>query len=299
MYRMAELSDLETFVAVATSGSFAAAARRLSISPAMVGRRIQALEENYDTKLIERSTRAQRLTATGNEFLEQATLIIQSFDALRDLAHPDVTQLSGRIRVTGPTTLGIKRLAPITAAFTQRHPQVAIELNLSDRAVDLISGGYDLAVRIGELAASSMIARRVGTYRFVCCAAPSYISQHGMPSSPDDLLNARCVLNLNLVPRNRWPFLAANGNRFTVEVRGNLEIDYGEALRSAALAGAGIIYAPQDLVQDDLRDGELLQVLQDWQTMTLPIHTLHPSRRQVPRRVSALIEAVAAGLKQS
>ncbi len=294
---MANLSDLETLVAVAASGSFAAAARRLSISPAMVGRRIQTLEDRYTAKLIERSTRSQRLTATGKDFLLMAKQIIEGFDALNDLAHPDTQHLSGRIRVTGPTTLGIKRLAQIAAAFTSHNPDVAIELNLSDRSVDLISGGYDLAVRIGELPASSLIARRVGTYRFVCCASPGYIQRQGAPNAPGDLLRASCVLNLNLVPRNRWPFVDAAGIPFTVEVRGNLEIDYGEALRSAALAGAGIIYAPLDLVEDDLQSGQLVQVLPNWQTMSLPIHTLHLSRRQVPRRVSAFIEAVAHDLK--
>ena len=296
---MTDLSDLETLVAVATSGSFAKAARRLSISPAMVGRRIQTLEDRYNTKLIERSTRSQRLTPVGKDFLLMATQIIESFDALNDLARPDTGHLSGRIRVTGPTTLGINRLTQIAASFTTQHPDVAIELNLNDRSVDLISGGYDLAVRIGELTPSSMIARRVGTYRFVCCASPAYIQHQGSPDSPTDLLRASCVLDLNLVPRNRWPFLDSTGTPFTVEVRGNLEIDYGEALRSAALAGAGIIYAPLDLVEDELKSGLLVQVLPKWQTMTLPIHTLHPSRRQVPRRVSAFIEAVAQAMKNT
>lgn len=295
---MADLSDLETLVAAAGAGSFAEAARRMSISPAMVGRRIQTLEERYGVKLIERTTRSHRLTALGEQFLEKAAQIIEAAGELDELARPDNSELSGRIRVTGPTTLGIKRLARIIAEMSARHPGVIIELNLGDRLSDLITGGFDLAVRIGELQSTSLIARRVGTYRFVCCAAPAYLERRGAPLTPHDLAQAKCVLNLNLVPRGRWPFHDKDGTAFTVEARGSVEIDNGEALRSAALAGAGIIYAPRELVAEDLQEGTLVEVLKDWPAMTLPIHTVHPSRRFVPRRVTALIEAVAEGLRE-
>jgi DNA-binding transcriptional LysR family regulator len=294
---MADLSDLETFVAAANTGSFAAVARRMSISPAMVGRRIQALEERYGAKLIERTTRSHRLTAIGGQFLEKAVEIIESVGELDELARPEDARLSGRVRLTAPTTLGIKHLARIISQFSASHPHVTIEMSLSDRAVDLITGGFDLAVRIGELQSTSLIARRVGTYRFACCASPAYLAQHGTLQTPHDLANARCVLNLNLVPRSRWPFQDKNDASFAVEVSGNVEIDNGEAQRSAALAGAGIIFSPRDLVEEDLAQGTLIEVLKQWNTFTLPIHTVHPSRRFVPKRVGALIEAVAQGLR--
>ena len=294
---MADLTDLETFVAVASLGSFTGAARRMSLSPAMVGRRVQALEDRYGAKLIERTTRSLRLTDVGAAFLQKARQIIETVDELGDLTRPESSQLSGRIRMTGPTTFGIKHLAGIIARMSDQHPALEIEMNLSDRSVDLIAGGFDLAVRIGELPSSAMIARRVGTYRFACCAAPEYLAQSGTPKTPDDLVNARCVLNLNLVPRNRWPFFDLQDAPFSVDVRGQIEIDNGEALRAAALAGAGIIYVPHDLVADDLRDGDLVEILADWRTIELPIHILHPSRRLVPRRVTALIDAIAAGLQ--
>jgi DNA-binding transcriptional LysR family regulator len=294
---MTDLSDLETFVAAANTGSFAAVARRMSISPAMVGRRIQALEERYGAKLIERTTRSHRLTVLGEQFLEKAVAIIESVSELGELARPTDQHLSGRIRLTAPTTLGIKHLARIISQVSARHPDVIIEMSLSDSSVDLITGGFDLAVRIGELQSTSLIARRVGTYRFACCASPGFLASHGTPQTPHDLANARCILNLNLVPRSRWPFQDGTGAKFTVEVRGSIEIDNGEAQRSAALAGAGIIFSPLDLVEEDLRQGTLVEVLQPWNTFTLPIHTVHPSRRFVPRRVAVLIEAVAAGLR--
>lgn len=294
---MADLVDLETFVAAATAGSFAAAARRLSISPAMVGRRVQALEDRYGAKLIERTTRSLRLTEIGIAFLEKARQVIENLDDIRDLTQPDAADLSGRIRVTAPTTLGVKHLAAVLARMCDRHPALEIELSLSDVSVDLIAAGFDLAVRIGNLRSSGMIARRVGTYRFACCASPGYLARKGTPQSPADLAGADCVLNLNLVPRNRWPFSDRAGTQFSVDVRGHLEIDNGEALRAAALAGAGIIYVPRDLVDGDLQAGVLVEVLTGWQKIELPIHTVHPSRRLVPRRVTALIDAIAEALK--
>lgn len=294
---MVDLRNLETFIAAAMTGSFAATARRLSISPAMVGRRIQALEESYGAKLIERTTRKQRLTETGAQFLEQARRVMESLDGLDEIAQPD-SGLSGRVRMSGPTTLGIKRLAPLIARLSAEHPALAIELNLSDRSVDLIGEGYDLAIRIGNLKPSSMIARHIGDYSFACCASPDFVRRHGTPRRPQDLQDFRCVLNLNIVPRNRWPFQTRRGEAFTVEVQGNVEIDNGEALRMAALQGAGIAYAPLELVKDDLASGALVEVLKDWRRLSLPIHAVYPSRRFVPKRVTVVIEACARELRR-
>ena len=296
---MADLAALQTFIAAARSGSFAAAARQLGISPAMVGRRIQALEERYASRLIERTTRSQRLTELGSQFLARAEAVIAASEELDELAQPETAPLSGRIRLSGPTTIGIKRLSLIAARFSAMHPDVVIEMSLTDRRVDLVEEGYDLAVRVGELQPSTMIARRVGTYRFVCCAAPAYLARFGKPAHPDQLIRHNCVLSLLLTPRNRWAFLRPDGTPFSVPVQGNVEIDNGDALRIAALAGAGIICSPLDLVADDLESGALVRVLGDWALSTRPIYTIHPSRRLVPRRVTAFIEAVAEGLRNS
>jgi DNA-binding transcriptional LysR family regulator len=294
---MVDLDALKTFVIAVRSGSFAAAARQLNLSPAMIGRRIQALEQRYATRLIERTTRTQRLTETGQAFLLRAEALLEAAAELDELTRPEPARLSGRIRLSAPTTAGIKRLPQIIAGFVDRHPDVTIEMSLSDKRADLVAEGYDLAVRIGQLRASAMIARRVGTYRFACCASPDYLARHGTPEHPEQLRELRAVLNLNLIPRNRWPFQQADGTPFTVEVRGNVEIDNGEALRTAALGGAGIAYIPLDLVADDLANGGLVQILRNWSLPSLPIHTIHPSRQLVPRRVMAFIDAVAEGFR--
>lgn len=198
---MVDLVNLRTFVTAATSGSFSKAAGRLNVSPAMVGRRILALEADYGVKLIERTTRSQRLTETGQMFLAKAMRIIEEVEELDDIAHPQAEDLVGHIRISGSTTLGVKLLTPALARFTNAHSAVSVEMRLLDRNVDLVAEGYDLAFRIGNLKPSSLIARRIGTYDFACCASPDYLRREGTPGHPDELGNHRCVISLNLAAR--------------------------------------------------------------------------------------------------
>jgi len=294
---MVDLESLETFATAVRTGSFAAAARILGVTPAMVGRRIQALETSYGARLIERTTRAQRLTESGEAFLTRAEAVLDAARELDDSMRAAPGLLEGRIRMTGPATLGIFSLAAITARFQAANPAVTVEMSLTDRRMDLISEGLDFAVRVGELRDSAMIARQVGTYRLALVAAPSYIERHGMPASPDELAGAQCLINLNMSPRNRWPFIK-DGRRVVAEVQGGLQIDNGEALCVALLEGAGIGYMAHDSVAGHLASGKLVRVLPEWETGTLPIHLLHPSRR-VTRRVAVLMETIAAELKRS
>jgi DNA-binding transcriptional LysR family regulator len=220
---MADLENIRTFLAAVRAGSFAAAARQLNVSPAMVGRRIQDLETRYRVKLIERTTRAQRLTDAGHEFLDRAEAVMAAAEALDDIS--GVASLSGRLRISAPTTLGSTRLPAIVANFVAAHPQIIFEMSLSDRWVDLVAEGFDMAVRVGNLPSSSLIARPIGTYRFVCCAAPDFLARHGEPRHPAELRGSRCILNMNLAPRNRWSFRDAAGGEVTVEVSGGIETD--------------------------------------------------------------------------
>lgn len=295
---MSTFDNLETFVAAVRAGSFAGAARQLGLSPAMVGRRIQALEERYGARLIERTTRSQRLTVLGESFYAQAVAVLDAMAELDELTRATPGRLEGRVRFTGPATLGTHRLAAIVARFCEAHPAVTVEMNLSDRRADLVAEGFDFAVRVGELQSSSMIARQVGTYRLLVCAAPAYLAGRPEPRTPADLAGHSCLINLNMVPRGRWPFVSPAGETVVAEISGQLQIDNGEAQKAAALAGAGIVYLPVDLAADDIAAGRLVPVLPGWQTLTLPIHLIHPSRRLVPRRVTALMDAIAAGLRE-
>jgi DNA-binding transcriptional LysR family regulator len=285
------MADLETAV---RTGSFAAAARVLGLTPAMVGRRIQRLEQRYQTRLIERTTRAQRLTEAGEAFLIRAEAVLDAAAELDDAMNAGPGRLQGRIRMTGPETLGVFSLAGIVGRFQAANPGVTVEMILSDRRLDLIADHFDFAVRIAELQDSSMIARRVGTYRLLLVASPAYLERYGTPASPKELSAARCLINLNMTPRNRWPFVR-DGRLDVAEVSGGLQIDNGEALRVATLEGAGLSYLPADLVAADIAAGRLVALLTDWQTLAIPIHLVHPSRR-VPRRVALLMDSLAEEL---
>ena len=295
---MSTYENLQTFVAAVRAGSFAGAARQLGLSPAMVGRRIQALEERYGARLIERTTRTQRLTALGESFYAQAEAVLDATAELDELTKAAPGRLEGRVRLTGPATLGTHRLAAIVAKFCEAHPAVTVEMSLSDRRADIITEGYDFAVRVGELQMSSMIARPVGTYRLLVCASPDYLAEHPAPNHPAELAQHRCLINLNMVPRGRWPFVSPGGETVVAEIEGQLQIDNGEAQKAAALAGAGMVYLPVDLAREDLAAGRLVQVLPDWGTLSLPINIVYPSRRLVPRRVTALMDAIVLGLKE-
>lgn len=294
---MADLDLLSTFTAAVRAGSFAGAARVLGITPAMVGRRIQGLEAQYGVRLIERTTRAQRLTEAGERLLAHAETVLEAVSDLDDSMRAAPGQLEGRIRMTGPATLGVFALARIVARFQADNPAVTVEMVLTDRRMELIAEGFDFAVRIGAPRNSSLITRHVGTYRLVLVAAPAYAAREGLPARPEDLATSHCLINLNMSPRNRWPF-TRDGKTVTAEVEGGLQIDNGEALRAATLEGAGIGYAPIDLVRDDLAAGRLVHVLPEWETLTLPIHLLYPSRR-VPRRVAVLMDTIGASLRLS
>ncbi|NDW31882.1 LysR family transcriptional regulator [Salipiger sp. PrR007] len=295
---MSDIADLETFACVALAGSFAEAARRLGVSPAMVGRRVQSLEDRYGLRLVERTTRSLRLTEQGQEFLAQAKRIIEGVEALADIGQAKEA-LKGRVRVSAPTTLGTKKLTGIFAGVIARAPTLTIELSLNDRKVDLIGESYDLAIRVGNLPASGLVARRIGTYHFVCCASPDFLARYWAPEAPADLTGLPCILNLNLQPRDHWHFLDASGQPVSAVVRGALELDYDEAQRMAALSGAGIVQVPLHLVEEDLSRGTLIEVLASWGQPQLPIHAVYPSRRYVPLRVTALIEVIRDGLKDN
>jgi DNA-binding transcriptional LysR family regulator len=218
---------------------------------------------------------------------------------LMEVTQQPGTQISGRVRLSAPVTLGARRLVQIVSSLTERHPELQVELSLNDRNTDLVREGFDLAVRIGELAPSGLIARRVGTYRLVCCAAPAFLARHGMPTDPAQASGYSCVINANLQPRDRWPFRSPNGQSIIVPVSGRLELDNDEAQRSAALSGAGIAYVPHHLVDDDILAGRLIEVFADWEKLELPVQIVLPSRRLVPRRVTALVEAIVVGLRSS
>lgn len=286
---MSSFKEIETFVSVATRGSLSAAARAEGVTPAMMGRRIDALEERLGVKLLVRTTRKLSLTFEGSAFLEDCQRI------LNDLANAEASvslggvKASGHIKVSAPAGFGRRHVAPLMRDFLSANPEVTCSLDLSDRLVDLVNEGVDCAIRIGELSDSSLVSVRLADNRRVVVASPSYLARNGIPQSPDDLARHDC---LSLDPQRGWVFadLDAPGRARTVKVSGRFECNDGTVLHEWALGGIGLAWRSMWEVERDLVSGALVSVLDEWAAPATGIYAVFPQNRRLPLRVRLLID---------
>ena len=290
-------SEMSVFVRVAQEGSFSAAARRLDLTPSAVSKQIGRLEERLGARLFNRTTRQISLTDVGQAFFARADRI------LADLAEAEraVTDMAGNprglLRVSVPVAFGRMHLAPRLPTFLAANDEVQIDLTLNDRFADLVEEGFDLALRIGELADSSLIARKLAPNRRIVVAASSYLEAHGRPQRPPDLLNHNCLTYTYRAQRHDWEFHGPQG-REQIRVSGNLEANDAGALREALLAGLGVALLPLWLVGEDTRDGRLEVVLPDYPAPDSAIYAVYAPGRflspKVRRFVDFLVEEVTA-----
>jgi len=287
------VTGMQVFVRVATLGSFSAAGRALHLSQTMVTKHIAALEDRLGVKLLHRSTRKLVLTEGGRSYLAACERILAEIEEAEASASLDRIEPRGILRLNVPLTFGFRQIVPALAAFSRLHPAVSIDLGLADRYVDLIEEGWDMAIRIGRLKDSSLVARRLAPCRTIVCAAPSYLEAHGAPQTLDDLSRHNCLGYTlpSAIGAERWAF-GAEGD-VVVPVEGNLRANNGDALLAAALTGQGLIYQPTFLVGDCLRDESLVRVLGDQPTLELGVHAVLPSGRQAPAKVRAFVEFLA------
>lgn len=286
---MSSFKEIETFVSVATRGSLSAAARAEGVTPAMMGRRIDALEERLGVKLLVRTTRKLSLTFEGSAFLEDCQRI------LNDLANAEASvslggvKASGHIKVSAPAGFGRRHVAPLVRDFLSANPEVTCSLDLSDRLVDLVNEGVDCAIRIGELSDSSLVSVRLADNRRVVVASPSYLARNGIPQSPEDLARHDC---LSLDPQRGWVFadLDAPGRTRTVKVSGRFECNDGTVLHEWALGGIGLAWRSMWEVERDLASGALVSVLDEWGAPATGIYAVFPQNRRLPLRVRLLID---------
>jgi DNA-binding transcriptional LysR family regulator len=287
------LTGLEVFAKVAGAGSLSAAARALGMSQTMVTKHIAALESRLGVKLFHRTTRRLSITEAGRNYLESSGRILAEIEAADAAVAADRVEPRGLLRLNAPVSFGTRQIAPLLAEFTQRHPRVTVELGLNDRLVDLVEEGWDLAIRIGNLTNSSLIARRIAPCRIVVCAAPSYLGARGAPRTVASLADHNC-LGYTLsqrTPIDRWVFGADVG----VQISGNLRANNGDALRTAAIAGQGIIHQPTFIVADDIREGRLVALPLDQPTVELGgIYAVYLPDRHPPARVRAFIDFIAS-----
>lgn len=285
---MDRLKQIEAFASVATRGSLSAAARAEGVTPAIIGRRIDALEARLGARLLLRTTRKLTLTFEGQAFLEDCQKL------LNDLANAEAAvslggmKASGYLKVSAPAGFGRQHVAPLVGDFMQANPEVRVNLNLSDRLVDLINENIDCAIRIGELTDSSLISVRLGEMRRMVVASPAYLVEHGVPRTPEDLSKHNC---LSLGQQRGWMFRhPETGEADTIKVSGTFECNDGAVLHEWALAGRGLAWRSLWEVGRDLKEGRLTSVLDAWQAPPMGIYAVFPQRRHLPLRVRLFID---------
>ncbi|MBK7648875.1 MAG: LysR family transcriptional regulator [Betaproteobacteria bacterium] len=285
---MDRLKQIEAFVSVATRGSLSAAARVEGVTPAIVGRRIDALESRLGIKLLLRTTRKLTITFEGQAFLEDCQRL------LNDLANAEATvslggvRAGGHLKVSAPAGFGRQHVAPLVGDFMLANPDVTVNLNLSDRLVDLINENIDCAIRIGDLTDSSLISVRLGEMRRMVIASPAYLVEHGVPRTPDDLERHNC---LSLGQQRGWVFRHPDTSEVdSRKVSGIFECNDGAVLHEWALAGRGLAWRSLWEVGLDLKEGRLTSVLDAWQAPPMGIYAVFPQRRHLPLRVRLFID---------
>ncbi|SDA85725.1 DNA-binding transcriptional regulator, LysR family [Pseudomonas sp. NFPP33] len=290
---MDRLTSMQAFVRAVDLGSFSAAAEAMNMSSQLVGKHVQALEQRLGVRLLNRTTRRQSLTDFGRSFYERAKHIVSEVELAESLAAHEQTLPSGRLRVNAPVSFGMNSLAPVLPTFMQKFPEVEVELNLSNRAVDLIDEGYDVIFRVGQLPDSGLIARALAPYQLVLCAAPAYLQKKPVPQTPWDLKDHDCLGFAHTELRTHWTFEGPDG-RIVVPITSRLMVDHGEPLLCAALAGLGLLLQPLELVRNALATGQLVMLLGDYPVPTRPFHVLYaPDRRMTPKLKSFLDFALA------
>lgn len=295
---MDRLAGLEVFVQVATTGSFSEAARRLGSSKSAVSKQIAGLEQRLGARLFNRTTRRLSLTAAGALLQERASLILGEFDELEQALTSAQLKPSGVLRVNVPVSFGILHIAPAIPGFLAQHPDIEIDLTLNDRFVDLVNEGYDLAVRVGELKDSTLMARPLAAVRLIVCAAPAYLARHGTPRAPADLSAHDCLCYSYQPYQQEWRFTAPDGAVHRVPVRGSLRANNGDVLLTAARQGCGIVLTPDFMAAPALASGELVPLLEDYRSRELAVHAVYPFTRHVPARVRAFIDHLVAHFAQ-
>ena len=288
--------DMRIFAQVMEAGSFTAAADRLGMSKQSVSRRLMQLEQRLGVRLLNRSTRRLDATPLGQHYYQSALRLLGEVQQVEHDISGQAQALRGTLRLSAPLSFAMAHLGCLLTEFLQLHPQVDVEVDLSDRAVDLIGEGYDLALRIGALEDSSLVARRIADVERVYCASPAYLAARGVPNSPEQLVGHDC-LPYGHSRQVQWQF-RQGGKAQAIQVAGRMRANNGEMLRDAAIAGMGVTYLPTFIVGQALADGRLVTVLDEWVTPALQLSAVYPQHRQVARPVQGFVSFLRERLVQ-
>lgn len=292
---MDRLLEMQTFCAVVNENSFVAASETMGMSKAAVSRYIGELESRLGVRLLHRTTRRLSLTAEGEVFYVRCRELLAGVEE----AEAELTSRSGVakgvLRINAPVSFGIRHLAPLWGQFHGKYPDVELNIDLSDRIVDIVEEGFDLAIRIASLRNSTLVSRRLTTTRLVVCASPEYLSVHGAPEHPEDLSHHKIIAYSNLATGNDWHFETPDG-RVSTRVRPWMQANNGETCCAAAVAHQGVIHQPSFLVQDDLDAGRLVELMSEYCSVVLGVYAVYPTRKFVTPKVRALVDFLVSAL---
>lgn len=291
---MSRLEEIETFLQIARSGSISGAASVLKIAKSAASRRLAELEARLGVQLFHRTTRSMSLTDAGAAFLTRAERVVGDLEEAEAEASAGQTSLSGALRIAAPLAFGLSELSCVIAGFASAHPKVVVDVDFSDRRVDLVGEGFDIAIRIGELADSSLVARKLCPVRSVVAASPGFWDAHGRPRHPEDLQALPCLRYSNVTRPGVIPYWKEGGENGAIEPPIRMLANNGDFLTEAATHGAGFVIEPTFLLHEEVRSGALEMALADYSWSNLNLHVIYPPARQRSARVRAFADAVIA-----
>ncbi len=287
---MDTLDGLKTVIAVVETSSFTAASERLGMSKALVSKYVGEVENGLGIRLFNRTTRQLALTEAGKRYYEQAVTLLEQFSAMVDDVTDEQISPRGLIRISAPVTFGEMKLAPLLTEFSNLYPELKVELILTNRAIDMLEEAIDVRLRIGGVDDSNMIARHLKTYPLILSAAPSYIQQYGLPKSPPEIAEHRCIIDSNFRVGKQWPFISPEGDSATINVSSSMAANSPQAVREMAIAGGGIAMVPNFIVEDAIDDGLLLPVLPEYTTLEFGLYAIYPHRKYIAKKVRCFID---------
>jgi len=290
---MNRYEEIETFVRTVEAGSFTAAAAQLGVAKSVVSRRIHELEQRLDVQLMVRSTRKLSLTDEGQALYNRVIPLLADWEEAEASAGHQQAALHGVIRISLPLSFGRAHIGKVLLGFQLAHPDVSFDVDFTDRKVDLIAEGFDLAVRIGDLPDSTMVARKLAPITSVAVASPQYLKLHGIPQNPEDL-KAHRELRFGLRQRKGWLYVAPDGAQGEIEMQSMLRANSGDFLCDAAIVDHGVVILPRFIAHPALVSGELVELLPGYQWSALNAYALYPSSKHLPRRVRELVDHLVA-----
>ncbi|MEN9659384.1 MAG: hypothetical protein RL571_2849 [Pseudomonadota bacterium] len=294
---MDKLSAMQVFTRVVDAGSFVKAADQLDISTSAASRLIAELEAALNTRLLQRSTRKLSLTDAGRSYHARCLQILADVAEAESDLGIESKRPFGLLRINAPVSFGQLQLPPLIAAYQKAYPDVVVEIELSDRSIDLVEEGFDLALRIAGQITDTLVARRLASIRIVTAAAPAYLEQQGTPQTPADLANHNCLVYTNGNRRGEWDFSGPDSD-ISIKVAGHFRANNGDLLRRAALAGEGIICEPSFLIGEDLASGTLTHILSDYHAPQLTLFAVYPSRRHLSTKVRSFIDFLQGQMQE-